>query len=144
MLSSMESQEDLHFAGAPCPVFGKKPGAWANSHMLVMPADSDPVKREAAWKFIKYLSDNSLKWAEGGQVPVRRDILESPEFKKLTVQHEFSKQLPYINYMPSSISLIQALPFFDAAVADIMCINKPASEALAEADRRIGEVMSRQ
>ncbi|NLN75074.1 MAG: ABC transporter substrate-binding protein [Armatimonadetes bacterium] len=144
MLSSMESQEDLHFAGAPCPVFGKKPGAWANSHMLVMPADSDPVKREAAWKFIKYLSDNSLKWAEGGQVPVRRDILESPEFKKLTVQHEFSKQLPYINYMPSSISLNQALPFFDAAVEAVLCNIKPASEALAEADRRIGEVMSRQ
>lgn len=144
MLSSLEGQKDLNFAGAPCPVFGSKPGAWANSHMLVMPSDIGQAKRDAAWVFIKYLSDNSIKWAEGGQVPVRKDILESDGFKQLKVQYEFSKQLPYINYMPSSISLNQALPFFDAAVEAVLCNIKPAGEALDEADRRIGEVMNRQ
>ena len=45
MLSSLESQKNLRFAGAPCPVFGKQPGAWANSHMMVMPAKTQ--SREA-------------------------------------------------------------------------------------------------
>ena len=144
MLSSLEGQKNLKFAGAPCPVFGDKPGAWANSHMLVMPAKIDPAKRDAAWLFIKYLSDKSLAWAKGGQVPVRKSILNSSEFSSLSVQYEFSKQLPYINYMPSSISLNQALPFFDAAVEAVLCNMKSADDALSEADRRIDEVMNRQ
>jgi multiple sugar transport system substrate-binding protein len=144
MLSSLESQKNLKFAGAPCPVFGRKPGAWANSHMMVMPAKLDPAKREAAWKFIRYLSDNSLKWAKGGQVPVRKSILKSAQFRRLTVQYEFSKQLPYVCYMPASISLNQVLPFADAAVEAALCNIKPADQALAEANRRIDEVMTRQ
>ncbi len=144
MLSSLESQKNLKFAGAPCPVFGKKPGAWANSHMMVMPAKLDPVKRKAAWEFICYLSDHSLDWAKGGQVPVRKSILQSAAFRKLPVQREFSKQLPYVCYMPSSTSINQVQPFFDAAVEAGLCGIKPAKQALDEADRRTDEVMSRQ
>lgn len=144
MLSSLESQKKLRFAGAPCPVFGKKPGAWADSHMMVMPAKLDPAKRKAAWRFIRHLSDHSLAWAKGGQVPVRKSIINSAEFRKLSVQYEFSKQLPYVAYMPMSTSLDQVLPFADAAVEAALCGIKPAKPALLEADRRIDEVMSRQ
>lgn len=144
MLSSLETQKNLKFAGAPCPVFGKKPGAWANSHMMVMPAKIDPVKRKAAWEFIQYLSDHSLEWAKGGQVPVRKSILGSDDFKRLRVQREFSKQLPYVCYMPASTSLDQVLPFADAAVEAGLCGIKPAKQALDEANRRIDEVLTRQ
>jgi len=144
MLSSLEQQKKLHYAGAPCPMFGRQRGAWANSHLLVMPAKLSPEKRRAGWTFIKYLSDHSLEWAKGGQVPVRKSILASPAFRQLPVQYEFSKQLPYVAYLPASVSINQVLPFADAAVEAALCGIKPAHEALAEADRRTREVLERE
>lgn len=144
MLSSLEAQKNLHYAGAPCPVFGRQRGAWASSHLLVMPAKLSPEKRRAGWEFIKYLSDHSLEWAKGGQVPVRKSILASAAFRQLPVQYQFSKQLPYIQYVPASVSINQVLPFADAAVEAALCGIKPADEALVEADRRTSEVLARE
>lgn len=144
MLSSLEQKKDLNFAGAPCPMFGKQKGAWASSHLMVMPAKQTAAKRKAAWAFIKYLSDHSLEWAKGGQLPVRKSIIASSEFKKLKVQYEFSKQLPYVAYLPASISINQVLPFADAAVEASLCGIKPAGDALAEAHRRTSEVLERE
>ena len=144
MISSLEEQEGLKFAGAPCPVFGRHPGVWGNSHMMCVPKGISPEHRKAAWTFIKYLSDNSLEWAKGGQVPVRKSILATPEFRKLPVQYEFSKELPYVVYSPPSTMLNQIFPFCDAAVEATLNRIKPMDEALAEAARRTNTVLERQ
>ncbi len=144
MLSSLEEQEDLRFAGAPCPQFGPVKAAWAGTHMLVMPRGISREKREAAWTFIRYLSDNSLEWAKGGQVPVRKSILHTPEFRRLSVQHQFSRELPYVQYEPATVSCNQVEPFMDAAIEAILGNIKPASEALREASMRIDTVLARQ
>lgn len=143
MLSSLERQKGLDYAGAECPVFGRCPAAWADSHMMVMPSRISPVRRKAAWEFIRYLSDHSLEWAKGGQVPVRKSIVASPEFRKLKVQYEFSKQLPYVVYMPPSTAINQILPFGEAAVEAVLQGIKPPEEALDEAARRMNSVLER-
>ena len=143
MISSLEEQKGLHFAGAPCPVFGRHPGVWGNSHMMCMPRGVSPEQRKAAWEFIKYLSDHSLEWAKGGQVPVRKSILAKPEFRRMPVQWEFSKELPYVVYSPPSTSLNQILPFCDAATEAILNDIKPMNDALAEAARRSNAVLER-
>lgn len=143
MLSSLERQKGLDYAGAECPLFGRRRAAWADSHMMVMPSRISPARRKAAWEFIRYLSDHSLEWAKGGQVPVRKSILASPEFRKLRVQYEFSKQLPYVVYVPRSTAINQILPFGDAAVEAILQGIKPTGEALSEAARRMNSVLER-
>lgn len=143
MLSSLEQQKGLDFAGAECPVFGKRRAAWADSHMMVMPRDISPERRRAAWEFIKYLSDHSLEWAKGGQVPVRKSIIADPRFREMRVQYEFSKQLPYVVYMPPSTSINQILPFGEAAVEAILQGIKPPEEALSEAASRMNSVLER-
>ena len=112
--------------------------------MMCMPRGISPEQRKAAWTFVKFLSDNSLEWAKGGQVPVRKSILATPEFRKLPVQYEFSKELPYVVYSPPSTSLNQILPFCDAAVEATLNKIKPMDEALAEAARRTNAVLERQ
>lgn len=143
MLSSLEQQKDLAFAGAECPVFGDRRAVWADSHMLTMPEGISPEKRRAAWRFIKYLSDNSLEWSKGGQVPVRKSVLARPEFRRLRVQYEFSKELPYVVYMPPSTAMNQILPFADAAVEAVLQGIRSPEEALAEAARRMNAVLER-
>ena len=144
MLSSVEEQEGLHFAGAPCPQFGPVKAVWGGSHLLAMPAKISPDQRKAGWEFMKYLSDHSLDWAKGGQVPVRKSILVTPEFRRMSVQYEFSKKLPYVVYLPQSTAINQVLPFCDASVEAILNRIKPTDEALSEAARRIDNVLERQ
>lgn len=144
MLSSLESQKNLSFAAAPCPRFGPRMAVWAGSHLMVMPRDISRRTEQAAWTFIRYLSDNSLEWAKGGQVPVRLKVLNSAGFQKLTAQRRFSEELPYIEYEPPSVTFNQIAPFGDAAVEAALGRIKPPREALQEAARRINDVMERQ
>jgi len=144
MLASLEDQKGLHFAGAVCPMFGKKHAVWAGSHLMVMPRSITSEKRKAAWEFITYLSDHSIEWAKGGQVPVRKSILDSAEFKKLPVQYQFSKELPYVVYEPPVVPYNQIVPFADAAFEAVLMHVKPANDALDECARRVDKVMNRQ
>ncbi len=144
MLSSLEEQKGLNFAGAPCPVFGKRAAVWGDSHMMVMPKKLSAARQKAAWEFMNYLSDHSLEWSKGGQVPVRKSILATPEFRELPVQYQFSKELPYVVYLPQSTATNQVMPFCEAAVEAILNDLMPEKEAVAEANRRIDNVLKRQ
>ncbi len=143
MLSSLEKQEGLKYAGAPCPVFGKHAAVWGDSHMMVMPKNLSPERRKAAWEFMRYLSDHSLEWSKGGQVPVRKSILAKPEFRKLSVQYQFSKELPYVVYLPQSTLTNQIMPFCEAAVEAILNDLMPTKAAVDEATRRVNSVLER-
>lgn len=100
MLADLAKQKDLDFAGAPLPLLGTTPAAWADSHIICLRNDLAGKRLDAAWRFSKYLSDNSLDWAEGGQIPVRYSLRDTERFRNMKVQWEFAKQIPYIRYIP--------------------------------------------
>src|SRR5690606_29244194 len=68
MLPELQRQGGLDFAAAPLPVLGDRPAAWAGSHNLCLRADLEGEELAAAGRFIRFLSDHSLDWAEGGQI----------------------------------------------------------------------------
>ncbi|RYG49265.1 ABC transporter substrate-binding protein [bacterium] len=144
MKSGLDNQKDLEYAAAPVPMFGPKRAVWAGSHMMCMPATEPEARRKASIVFIKYLSDHSLSWAEGGQVPVRKSILESEGFQKLSVQREAAKQLDYVQYEPSTPSWNQLATFGNSAME--ACLNElePEGAALETAQRRIDRVLARE
>lgn len=141
MKSGLDSQKDLHYAAAPVPQFGPVKAVWAGSHCLAMPVRQDPQKRKAAWEFIRYLSDHSLKWAAGGQIPVRKSILASKEFQAMPIQREFAKQLDYVRYEPFSVRFNQISVFGDAAIEAVVNRVEPIEKALKTASRRINRVL---
>jgi multiple sugar transport system substrate-binding protein len=143
MLSSLEEQKGLAFAGAPVPRFGPKPGAWAGSHLLCQPRGIAPDVSRAAWRLMRYISDHSLDWARGGQVPARRDIRESAAFQALPVQSQFARQLPYVQYEPLHPKANAIGPFIDPAIeASLLDLQTPEA-AFADADRRMNQVLAR-
>src|SRR5205085_4257706 len=64
MLADLQKQKDLEFGGAPLPQLGPKRAAWAASHNLCLRADLKGSELQATWRFVRFLSDNSLDWAE--------------------------------------------------------------------------------
>jgi multiple sugar transport system substrate-binding protein len=143
MLASLEEQRGLAFAGAPTPRFGPRPAVWGDSHLLCQPAAIASDASRAAWRLMRFLSDHSLLWARGGQVPTRLDVLRSPQFARLAVQSQFARQLPYVRYLPSTPKM-NALGQFVAPAVEAALLNlQPPEDALQDACRRIGQVLSR-
>ena len=143
MLSSVEEQKGLEYAGAPVPSFGPGRAVWGGSHLLCMPKNLSPQRAQLVWRFMRYLSDHSLDWAEGGQIPVRRSLLNQPRFRQMRVQYAFAKQLPYVVFEPASHKSTEIMPFYDAAIEAALLGIKSPQDALNEAARRIQQVLDR-
>jgi len=143
MLSSVEEQRGLEYAGAPVPSFGLRRAVWGGSHLLCMPKNLSPQRAQLVWRFMRYLSDHSLDWAEGGQIPVRRSLLNQPRFRQMRVQYAFAKQLPYVVFEPASHKSTEIMPFYDAAIEAALLGIKSPQDALNEAARRIQQVLDR-
>jgi multiple sugar transport system substrate-binding protein len=143
MLASLEEQKHLDFAGAPVPRFGPKPGAWAGSHLLCQSVEISPEAAQAGWRLMRFLSDHSLEWSKGGQIPTRRDVLQSPEFAALPVQSQFARQLSYVQYEPHTPKLNAIYPFVDPAIEASLLNLQPPEAAMRDACRRIRQVLRR-
>lgn len=143
MLASLEEQTGLAFAGAPVPQFGPRPAVWGGSHLLCQPAGISPERARAAWRLMRFLSDDSLLWAKGGQIPARLSVLRSPEFAALTVQSQFARELPYVQYEPLVPKLNAIYPFVDPAIEAVLLDLQSPEQAMHDACRRIHQVLTR-
>lgn len=143
MIPDLRKQTDLDFGAAPVPLLGKRLAVNANSHVLCMRSNLDPKQRQAVWRFMQYLSRNSLQWAEGGQMPSRRSLLESERFKKMPVQQEFAKQLKYAEILPDVPFVTEFANEYDVGLEKAMLGHATPEFALREAAAKIDQVIER-
>ena len=143
MLPELRRQKDLEFGAAPVPQMGPHKAAWASSHVLCVRDELEGEELDAAKRFVKFLSDNSLDWAEGGQIPVRKSLRQTDRFRNMTAQYEFSRQIPHAAYYPQSPFINEYLGEFDPAVEKILRRSQTPKQAFDFAARRIREVLER-
>ena len=143
MLPELQRQTDLDWAAAPVPQLGEQPAAWCNSHNLCIRSDLTGRELEAAQRFVKYLSDHSLDWAAGGQVPVRKSLRNSEKFQAMTAQREFAKQIPHASYMPRVMFVNEYLAEYEPAIERALYGSATPQAALDAARERIEKVMAR-
>lgn len=143
MLGDILRLQDLNYLGAPIPRIGPKPGTMADSHVLCLRKGISKEKREAAERFIKFLSANSARWAAAGQVAARRSVRESEAFKKLKLQSAFAKQIPYMMYPPRTPVLFELTLEIDLAVEKVMRGRATAAEALKVASANAQKAIER-
>lgn len=143
LLNEVLKQTDLEFGAAEVPQLGEQRATWSGSHQLCVRAGLDERERAAAHTFFKYLSNNSLGWAEAGLIPARKSIRARPEFAALPVQSTFAKQIPYLQYMPSTPFTFEYQSEFDVATEVILRGEESAEEALKTASMRIRAAAAR-
>jgi multiple sugar transport system substrate-binding protein len=144
MLADLQKQSDLEFAGAPVPIVGQRKAVQADSHNLCLRADLRGRELAAAWRFVKFLSDSSLDWAAGGQVPVRRSLRETDRFAGMAVQAAFARQIPYLSYFPRIPFIMEFLREFDLALEMAARGRATPSAALRAAESRVNAVIRRE
>jgi multiple sugar transport system substrate-binding protein len=143
MLNSLEEQKGLPFAGAPAPQFGPQQAAWGGSHLLCQPRAISDAQSKAAWKLMRFLSDDSLIWARAGQVPARLDIRNSAGFNALPVQAQFAKQLPHVQYEPLHPKSNAIFPLIEPGVEAVLLDIATPEGAMRDVTRRVNQVLER-
>lgn len=144
MLADLQKQKDLDFGGAPLPQLGTTKAVWAGSHNLCLRTDLDGKALDAAWRFLQFLSENSLDWADGGQVPARKSLRTTPRFAAMPIQTAFAQQIPYLTYQPRIPFIFEYLTEFNLAVEKSLRGRTSPQEALAAAQTRINEIIQRE
>lgn len=138
--------KDLDWGVAPLPQIGSEKGAWAGSHNFVVMRQKTPDdnKLQASKVFINWISQNSLEWAKGGQIPARKSVRESGGFEDLKLQSILAEQVPYLNFVPPvpGIGDVETNAL-DVAVNEAITLKKSPKQALqdgaAKADKLLEE-----
>jgi multiple sugar transport system substrate-binding protein len=136
---TFDAVDGLEFQTTPVPQIGDTPAVWASSHQLVVmqQREADENKLHAARDFLGWLSENSLEWAKGGQIPARNSVRESAEFEALEGQSALAAQLDYVVFPPTvpGIGDVTA-PTWEQAVNEVVLGKADAKSALDEAARK--------
>ena len=141
MLSDLSRQQNLDFGAAPIPLLGTQDAVWAGSHNLCLRSNLSDDELEGSWRFIKFLSENSLDWAEGGQVPIRKSLRNTDRFRNMTAQSEFGKQIPYAIYMPPVGFGTEFAREYNFAIERALRGRTTPKDALDMADKNIEKVI---
>lgn len=77
----------------PHPLIFDQKASWANSHMWVLPVQTNPdqAKLDASMAFLDWLYQNNLEWARTGHLPVRRSAIDSDAFKQFKHRAEYAE-----------------------------------------------------
>lgn len=117
-MNSYAEVSGLEWGAAPLPQIGDQAGAWAGSHQFVIMKQRRPDenKLEAAKVFINEISQKSLEWAGGGQVPARKEVREGSDFAALEVQSTLAQQVDALRFPPPVAGVGDALAPMNEAV----------------------------
>ncbi len=117
------------------PQIGTQMAVWAGSHQLTMPTqtDEDACRDTAAGIFIRYLLDNSVTWAQAGQLPASSVVRASEEFAAIQPQADIAAgSADYVFFPPSVPGITDAYGPLDEAIGALMSGN--ATDVQAELD----------
>lgn len=81
------------------PQIFEKKAVWGASELLALPKNNNSTKQKAAQTFVKWLSDNSAKWALSGQIPA--NIAAQKAATNLKGIDAYKAELDYVTFLPA-------------------------------------------
>jgi multiple sugar transport system substrate-binding protein len=131
-VNDLKKSPDVQWGVAPVPQIGTKRAVWANSHnfTIVQQKRNEPNKVAGAKVFINWLSQHSLDWAAGGQVPARKAVLDDPGFAALTEVKTLAAELPDAAFPPATPGIGDVTNLFYTAFNEAVLGKKSPKQAL--------------
>jgi multiple sugar transport system substrate-binding protein len=143
-INTLKEKKSLEWGVAALPNIGGTPAAWAGSHQFVLPTlkTPDANKSTAARVFLNWISQQSLEWAKGGQVPARNSVRESAEFKALKEQSILGAQINDLRFPPPVAGLADAMLEWEKALNEAVLGTKSPADALSAAAGRATKILA--
>jgi multiple sugar transport system substrate-binding protein len=132
----------FNYRVVPIPQIYSQPGAWASSHMWVLPAASneDPEQLAASLAFVEYLYDNIAAWARGtGHMANRTSIIESGVLDDAPQRNNYASAVDNAVFVPAVPNWAGA---WDALAEELNATwvdDKDIPTALRDAEARMNE-----
>ncbi len=134
-INDLKKSPDVQWGVAPLPQIGSEKAAWAGSHNFAVMQQRRPDQNriDAAKVFINWLSQHSLDWAAGGQIPARKAVREETGFAALTEVSALGQQVDDLRFPPSVPGIGDAMITVETAVNEAVLGKKPPKQALDDA-----------
>jgi multiple sugar transport system substrate-binding protein len=131
-INDLKKSTGLQWGVAPVPQIGEKKAVWANSHnfTIVQQRGADANKVGGSKVFINWLSQHSLDWAAGGQVPARKSVRDDPKFAALTDVNTLAAELPDAAFPPALPGIGDVNTLFYNAFNEAVLGKKTPKQAL--------------
>lgn len=99
---TFEGTDGLNFVSMPFPQFTDTDAVYADSHTMVIPksANLTPEQKTAGMEFMKWITNNTGKWAAAGHIPSKTSVVESEEFKSLPYRSLYAQSAEYAKFFP--------------------------------------------
>lgn len=124
-------------------IFDQK-AVWGASELIALPKTKDKARQKAAQTFVKWLSVNSSKWAESGQIPANLSAQKSA--LKLKGIDAFNAELGYVKFLPDHVKSVKL--FSSAAPSPILTAaqnatlnNKNPDEIVAQLENDMNAIL---
>ena len=121
-------------------------GSWGDSHMWVMPtqSDADPAKQAGALKFMKFLYDSVGDWAIGtGHIAPRTSIIESAEYASAPQRSNYAGTASKASMVPAVAGWAGAWDALNEELQATWVAGKSQSQALSDAEARMNEQLAK-
>ncbi|HEY0698901.1 MAG TPA: ABC transporter substrate-binding protein [Micromonospora sp.] len=131
-INDLKKSADVQWGVAPLPKIGSSDAVWANSHnfAIVQQRKTDNNKIAGAKVFINWLSQHSLDWAAGGQIPARKSVREDAGFKALTEIGALAPELEYAAFPPAAPGIGDVINTAYSAFNEAVLGKKTPKQAL--------------
>jgi multiple sugar transport system substrate-binding protein len=132
------------YAVMPFPRLWGHDAAFVDGHAWVVPrAERNPAERHAIARFLRFLAAHNFDWTRTGHLPAFAAVLATPEFRSLPHRSDIAAMAATGGQLPDYVqrqSAIQGLigEELEAAISGI----KPVEQALADAERRVNELLA--
>jgi multiple sugar transport system substrate-binding protein len=142
-INTLNGVKGLEWGVSALPQIGTQKAAWAGSHNFVQFKQKTPDQNKltAGKVFINYISQQSIEWAKGGQVPARKEVRESPEFAALKPQAAIGSQIDDLHFPPSVPGIADAMATIDTAVNEAILLRKEPAKALSDAATKANQIL---
>lgn len=137
---------DFNGMAGPVPQIGPDPATWAGLASFALPAHKSGVnqcKDQAASSFIKYVIDNSLQWANAGNVPAYNKVRNGAGIKAMPLQSSLAKSVENPVFPPAVPGIADAFaPLGDAISAVMSGSATDMQKALNDAANRADQILA--
>lgn len=141
---TLEQTEGLEFIASPLPPFMGKSAAWTDSHTFAIPVqeNQDPVKVEAAIKFIDWMTSNAQLWAKAGNIPTRNSVLDGEAFNALPYRADYAAAVSSVVANPPTAAWGEIYETLSDLLESAVTKNEDPQTALDKMESTVNEIIS--
>jgi multiple sugar transport system substrate-binding protein len=127
----------------PYPRLWGEQVSFVSGHAWVVPArERTPEQRTAIARFFRFMADHNQDWARTGHLPAFRAVVDSAAFRSLPHREDIAPLAGFGRPLPGQVRRQNAIEgIVGEEIAAAVNGQKPIDQALADAEKRVNELL---